>query len=168
MLVWDRDLLYDLAAEFRRMIVSAIEEDLIKDVIFKRFPEGCCGDASDLLGQYLLEHDIQTWNVVGQYYYNYDSGFETHRDIQTHNWLTTENPFEKKNYLIIDITGDQFYRQRMYGYFDIPVYVGRMDNFHGLFKFGEHDVYRFEGIDAYDYCARGKLWGLYKGIVGDE
>jgi len=163
--VGNRDLLYDLAAEFRRMIVSAIEEGLIQDVIFKKFPDGCCGDASDLLGQYLLDHGIQTWNVIGQYYYNYDLDSEAYREIQTHNWLSTENPFEKNNYLIIDITGDQFYRKKMYGYFDIPVYVGRMDNFHKLFEFEESDVYRFEGIDAYDYCARGKLWELYNGII---
>ena len=54
------------------------------------------------------------------------------------------------NGLIIDITGDQFED------YDIPVYVGKIDNFHRSFKLvAAHD---YEGMNG------GRLFGLYQKI----
>ena len=44
-----------LASEFRTAIEMAKKEgEFEADFIFSRFPRGCCGDVSSLLGQYLL------------------------------------------------------------------------------------------------------------------
>ena len=48
-----------LASEFRTAIEMAKKEgEFEADFIFSRFPRGCCGDVSSLLGQYLLENNI--------------------------------------------------------------------------------------------------------------
>lgn len=39
--------------------VARDAEEFDKDFSFCKFPRGCCGDASDLLAQFLLENGIQ-------------------------------------------------------------------------------------------------------------
>ena len=121
------------------------------DFAFPRFPKGCCGDTSDLLAEYLAQHDIYTYYVCGQ------------KGTQSHAWLvlvntvtvTTDNSdadrkykslisvynedndvmllrkyYNLKDAIIIDITGDQFTNQKCFLYYNIPVYVGFLDDFH--------------------------------------
>lgn len=45
-----------LVNQFRDAIDMARDSgDFDKDISFYKFPRGCCGDASDLLAQFLLE-----------------------------------------------------------------------------------------------------------------
>ncbi len=54
-----------LASEFRTAIEMAKKEgEFEADFIFSRFPRGCCGDVSSLLGQYLLENNIKSNYVL--------------------------------------------------------------------------------------------------------
>ena len=60
--------LNDLVLEFRQAIDKAKSLGALeKDCIFCRFPRGCCGDTSDLLAHYLLEHGIKTNYICGNY-----------------------------------------------------------------------------------------------------
>lgn len=161
----DSDLIYQLADEFRNMIESALDSGVIMDSTFRNFPIGCCGEASDLLGQYLLDHGIQTWYVCGTCYTEYDDVIQTNRNLQSHAWLTTDDPFSGRRYLIIDITGDQFWNNELYGRYDIPVYVGEMDDFHSLFPFEKRDVSRNVGLNGLGGSAQARLWMLYKQIM---
>ena len=52
-----------IVEQFAREFCIAIEKAQIAgefdtDFAFRRFPRACCGDASDLLAQYLLENKI--------------------------------------------------------------------------------------------------------------
>lgn len=124
--------------------------------------EGCCGDTSDLLAEYLAQHDIYTYYVCGQ------------KGTQSHAWLvlvntvtvTTDNSdadrkykslisvynedndvmllrkyYNLKDAIIIDITGDQFTNQKCFLYYNIPVYVGFLDDFHKLFRVDQCSIH---------------------------
>jgi hypothetical protein len=54
--------------KFRQAIEAAKENgEFIRDIVFRDFPSGCCGDASDLLAEYLLHDDIKTKYICGSY-----------------------------------------------------------------------------------------------------
>jgi len=102
-----------LAKSFREAIDKAVEfEELKKDCAYSSFPEGCCGDTSDLLAEYLLEHGIKTQYVCGTYI---DEQFNS---MRSHAWLCTEDG------TIIDITGDQFKDESTFLNYNETVYVG--------------------------------------------
>lgn len=118
-----------LVKQFREAIDIARGEDaFLKDICFGNFPHGCCGDASDLLANYLLSHGIQTWYVCGTYY------GESEEYRQSHAWL------ELSNGIIIDITGDQFKYEDVFLNYNNPAYIGEMDDFHALFDVEEMDI----------------------------
>ena len=143
-----------LATEFRKAIDSAFEAgEFDCDIIFRSFPQGCCGDASDLLAQYLLENGIKTTYICGTYW------GEAAENRQSHAWLITGR------YIIIDITGDQFKRSHVFLNYDKSVYVGKEDKFHRLFEVEDRNVYECHGIDALGSACRSRLWDLYKKIV---
>ncbi|PWT28230.1 hypothetical protein CPT75_14455 [Butyrivibrio fibrisolvens] len=115
--------LYNLVYSFRKAIEAAVI-----DGCFERknrmsgFPIGCCDDACDLLGMYLHQKEIDTIKVIG-----------TYRDLipdhlQNHAWLLMGGE------VIIDITGDQFSNRKELLFYSIPVYVGKEDEFHKMFK----------------------------------
>lgn len=83
-----------LVRDFRNAIDSARDDDrFLRLAPFNRFPRECCGHASDLLCQYLLEHGIKTSLVNGV----------CKEDRNWHHvWLETEDG------IVIDITCDQF------------------------------------------------------------
>ena len=60
-----------LASRFRRGIEIAHEEHLFQKQPFLDFPNACCGDAPDLLAQYLMdnlsEQNISYRSVYGTY-----------------------------------------------------------------------------------------------------
>lgn len=80
------------------------------------FPAGCCGDATDLLGLYLLKyHGLDSEYVCGHGLGNNSN--------QTHAWLVCEG-------YIIDITADQFNDD---GYELASVIIDKQSSFHELF-----------------------------------
>ena len=138
-----------LAEQFRNAIEQAKENDE-KDSLyfFQRFPSGCCGDASDLLAQYLSDNGIKTFQVRGDF---------CEPELQSHAWLSTENN------IVIDITDDQFKHNRIYNYFDIPVYVGGESDFHKMFQ--NRDFYY--DCELQNICGDSKcrLINLYRKIL---
>ena len=52
------------------------EGEFEADFIFSRFPRGCCGDVSSLLGQYLLENNIAENILAGTFEIQPNSSFE--------------------------------------------------------------------------------------------
>ena len=78
----------DAATRFR----AAFEQGGLRLHSLVNFPKGSCGDASEMLGQYLSDSDLGTWS--------YRSG--TQSDLfATHAWV-------ERNDMIVDITADQF------------------------------------------------------------
>ena len=142
-----------LASEFRTAIEMAKKEgEFEADFIFSRFPRGCCGDVSSLLGQYLLENNIKSNYVCGnRYFKNQEEG------MQSHAWLVVDR-------MIVDITGDQFSNKKSYYNYDKRVYVGTGDLFHELFEVEDRNVREFYGIESYSAVCRQRLFTLYEKI----
>lgn len=148
-----RKELEHFAFEFRMAIERAkAEGEFDSDLTFFQFPLACCGDASDLLAQYLLENGIKSTCVCGNRYFdNPETG------TQSHAWLLV-------NGLIIDITGDQFNNQSSYYNYNKRVYVGKGDAFHKLFEVENRHTYDFEGIENLGYVCQSRLFDLYRKI----
>ena len=144
-----------LARQFRNAIEAAIcagDPKVIEDICFSKFPTGCCGDASSLLGQFLLDHNILTYYVCGTYR---DKSFENE---QSHAWLLTDDQ------AIVDITGDQFHMDSRFQFYDIQVYYGKEDAFHKLFRVGYFDIREYKGLVEFDLFTQIRLVDLYKKI----
>lgn len=78
----------DTAMRFR----VALEQGGVRLDSLAGFPRGSCGDASELLGQYLSDSGLGTWS--------YRDGMQSD-PFFTHAWV-------ERNGLILDITADQF------------------------------------------------------------
>lgn len=124
-----------------------------KDISFYNFPRGCCGDASDLLAQFLLEHGVRTLYVCGSYY------DDSPENSQSHAWLLTDNQ------IIIDITGNQFRDNPVFLNYDKPVYVGTEDDFHRLFEVEDRDIHEHNGLDSLGSMCQPRLNELYRKII---
>jgi len=149
-----KDIKY-LATRFRVAIDKALAMgEFDKDFSFNRFPHGCCGDASYLLAQYLLDNSIKTNYVCGNYYYN-----DPTRNAQSHAWLWTDDK------TIIDITGDQFKSDSTFLKYCVSVYVGPEDEFHRLFEVNDRDVHENMGLEALGSICQPRLSRLYRKIV---
>ena len=170
--------LHKLVHQFKLAILAAFDDQCFSnDIVFRRFPHGCCGDTSCLLAEYLRLNGIETVYVCGS-----DKG-------QSHAWLVVNDGTINKsppqvfdlpahikailvsyggdesfdssgdaryeesdliNGMILDITADQFDQP--------PVYIGYMDEFHSRFAFQfAHDC---EGVGD-----NSRLCGLYRTIM---
>lgn len=145
------DEILKLATEFRTAINSAkVSDEFSTDFRMYKYPIGCCGDASDLLGQYLLDHGIHCKYVCGTHCTR-----DSPSNKQSHAWLLLDDG------RIVDISGDQFKYNDMYLNYDKPIYVGEMDTFHKLFI--EDDcVDTFEKVGIID---SDRLMELYRTIL---
>ena len=144
--------LSSLALKFRKAIENSQTDKYFKnDCNFRDFPYGCCGDASDLLAEFLMsEYHIPTLYVCGYYYYTDLTALP-----QSHAWL-------KRKDIIIDITGDQFHDRSEFFNYNSPVYVGKLDAMHELFVVKQRDI-RIAGLTARNNDYRMKM--LYKTIL---
>ena len=67
------------AIQYRKAIEDLRDEGTFdNDFSFNHFPRACCGDASDLLGQFFLDEGIQMWYVCGTYLEMLASGEISH------------------------------------------------------------------------------------------
>lgn len=159
MMVVSHRRIYDLALEFRHGIERARDQGLFKKPPFNRFPtfncfpSGCCGDASELLAQFFLEHGIRTKYIVGEY--QDDNPYNSQR----HAWLSTEDG------TIIDITGDQFASNPLFLCYDIPCYVGKIDSLHKKFEVIARQSYEFSGFNYESESAIHGMKDLYQKII---
>lgn len=144
-----------LATRFRHAIEAACANgEFSDDFSFGHFPRACCGDASDLLAQYLLDNGIATYYVCGEHY---DDDSESNG--QSHAWLKTADD------TIIDITGDQFKYDPTYLNYNESVYVGMIDEFHELFSVEDRDVHENHGLQALGDMCLPRLMKLYRIIL---
>lgn len=123
-----REIKY-LSSRFRRGIEIAHGKRLFQKQPFSDFPNACCGDAPELLAQYLMDNDlsqnISCRTVHGTYRYN---DFE---NIFGQSWLVVDGAY------IVDITSDQrqFKNEHIFPQDAIqPCYVGTKSMFHSLFE----------------------------------
>lgn len=123
------------------------------DISFHKFPCGCCGDASDLLAEFLLKNGIKTYYVCGTYR---DGSFD---EMQSHAWLETEDG------MIIDITGDQFRYNPNFMNYSETVYIGERDAFHILFEVEKRDVKKNYGLKPSGNRCQQRLYELYNTIM---
>ena len=143
-----------LAIQFRKAIELAQNAgEFENDFSFYKFPRACCGDASDLLAQFLLENGIKTWYTYGTFRPSRYEG------TQTHAWLITSDC------QIIDITGDQFRNNRTFLCYDKSVYVGEIDAFHLLFEDSDRWVIESKGINSLGIRSQERLKKLYRIIM---
>lgn len=169
--------IYQLACRFKRAIEEARDSGCFsKDLVFGDFPHACCGDTCCLFAEYLRNKGVQTIYVWG------DCGDQSHawlvikdhricepkkrsyavpddmREILSiYNGKPMDSVIDITRYeeddlidgLIVDITADQFG--------EIPIYVGKTDDFHRHFLFE----------NATDYCNLGdmRLNELYSTIL---
>lgn len=165
-----------MVKNFRKKIDRAQCKRLFAGTMLEKFPVQCCGVASKLLAEFLLNNGVETLWISAE-------EFETH---ETHAWLVVKddkiapprscfddvpnnimgllgvygggNPDNLKevtcykeqdieNGLIIDITGDQFNES--------PVYVGHMDDFHKRFDFVA--AFEHEGLLNEEYAELFKI-----------
>ena len=146
-------MIQQLITQFRCAIDKAkTAGEFVSDISFYKFPRGCCGDASDLLGEYLLENGINSLYVCGNRYFD-----DPEEGTQSHAWLLV-------NGMIADITGDQFSDRSCYYNYDITDYYGPCDDFHKLFEVENRDVYPFPGLKNYSEVCSGRLFNLYEKI----
>lgn len=69
---------------------------------------------------------------------------------------------ELQGRIIIDITGDQFCEEREFLFYDIPVYVGMMDEMHRLFEI--NFIHICTGLEGVGGTNQYRLCSLYRKI----
>ncbi|GAA0736780.1 hypothetical protein Drose_35940 [Dactylosporangium roseum] len=108
---------------------AGLERGGLRMVSLAEFPKGSCGDACELLGQFLADSGLGDWQ--------YRSG-KRDEPFHTHAWLEQDG-------LILDITADQFPD------IDEPVILTRDSGWHAQFQLmgGGHvaNLGRFDGHD---------------------
>lgn len=140
-----------LSAEFRRAIEKAKASGEFKQAPFNNFPHACCGDASLLLAEYLLENDIDAYCVGGTFYDRSPEG------LWSHSWVVVNG------LIVVDITADQFRAALPPLRNSTAVYCGPEDAFHNLFKYDWGPMQ--ERICHFDEPARSRLSELYSTIM---
>ena len=118
------DTVYELVAKFRNAIDTAKSrrEFNSRSCLFK-FPDDCCDITCDLLGEYLKEHGIHTFQINGRHKYDFQ---------WRHVWLNTFDG------VVIDITGDQFNGKKGFSNNISGVWVGEENEVHDIFALVEN------------------------------
>ena len=90
----DTQRIRKLACEYRKAIEDAKADGcFISDTPMKDFPRGCCGDASDLIGEYLLRNGIDDlYYVCGMHYPNTGDDEADFQGKQSHAWIAIGDP----------------------------------------------------------------------------
>ena len=169
--------LVKMASLFRSKMDRSLRDCLFaNDIIFRRFPRGCCGDTCYLLAEYLKEHGVQTIYVCGTFHDQshawlvvkdesihiptpkyYTTPVEIKRLLESYGETVPDKPVDISKYeecdleegVLVDITADQFGQK--------PVYVGPLDQFHREFNFDfAHD---------YNGFGNNRLSRLYDSII---
>ena len=138
--------LSEIAWKFRHAIENAREAGEYGE-LFIKFPDGQCGNVSDLLSQYLNDLGYESVYYVNGTFYDFDN-----EDSQSHTWLEVKG-------IIIDITGDQFRQRQEPLKCDVPVYVGPIDEWHKIFDTSHGSYYIHTGLqETWFIYAELKRW----------
>ena len=147
------------ASRFRIGAEKAHEQRLFKTQPFNNFPNACCGDAPELLAQYLFEN----YDSNGKYQCVYGVfRYDDFENIFGHSWLVVNDS------IIVDITADQrqfsnasIFPQNAY----VPCFVGMNSDFHSLFEIEPAQRRDFYGIDTMGDYTYARLKILYDIII---
>lgn len=149
-----------LASRFRHGIDIAHEEGMFRKQPFLDFPNACCGDAPELLAQYLIDNDldrnIRCRCMYGTYRYD---DFE---NIFGHSWLLVDESY------IIDITADQrpFKDDSIFPQDAVqPCYVGTNSEFHSMFDIEPLQCREFYGLKSLGKFSYHRMKELYDVIL---
>lgn len=129
-----------LANVFRNAIEEANDDNCFnpRDRM-RRFPDGCCDDASEIFAYYLALKGIHVLEVNGLY------EDDIPENKTNHVWLETDEGY------VIDLTADQFMN-------DCHVYVGEYNDFYlGLS--------RVKKEECYNIVENERLYSDYKEII---
>lgn len=132
---------YELCKKFRLAIDNAKinNEFTISSCLFT-FPKECCDITCDLLGQYLFENNIHTYQINAQ------SKYDSQR---RHVWLKFNND------TVIDITADQFIGKDGFPQVIESVYMGRENAVHKIFSKNRKKEKNTSFVDPKDYNGFG-------------
>ena len=148
------------ALRFRTGVETAHKNRLFKSQPFNDFPNACCGDAPELLAQYLIDNDLnQKINcriVYGTYRYDdFDNFFG-------HSWLVVNEG------IIVDITADQrqFKDKNIFPQNAIqPCFVETNSEFHSMFEIVPVQCREFYGLRNLGDYAYKRMKELYDIIL---
>ena len=147
------------ASRFRAGAEKAHRQRLFRSQPFNDFPNACCGDAPELLAQYLKEnYDINSKYQCVYGVYRYDD-FD---NIFGHSWLVVNDC------IIVDITSDQrqFMNARIFPQNAcVPCFVGKHSDFHSLFEMEPSQCRDFCGIETMGDFTFARLKTLYDIIL---
>lgn len=154
-----RELKY-LTTRFRRGIEIAHGERQFRKPPFADFPNACCGDAPELLAQYLIDNGsdqcVRCRTVYGTYRYD---DFE---NIYGHSWLVVDDTY------IVDITADQrqFKNERIFPQDAVqPCFVGMDSKFHSMFEIEPSQCREFYGLRNLGDYSYQRMKELYDVIL---
>lgn len=128
-----------------RRLRAAIETTPTLLASFERFPRGACGDASELLGQYLSDCGLGDWTYV--------MAFASRPETMSHGWVEQDG-------VIADITADQFAMADGFGT-PAPVIVTRDRSWHDL-HFRSQTKSRQAGLDWWSGPTHEEVAELYR------
>lgn len=126
-----------LALSFRAAIESMITEEFGESTWFSRFPNGCCGDTSELLAKYFDDNGIRVEYVWGMH------------GNQSHAWI-------EYNDYVVDITSDQF------SDIDERVVIKKDKQWYSKFK---RQSRRYSNFEVDNKLNKERLSKLYKNIT---
>jgi len=152
-----------MASQFRdAIIIAQNNKEFENDDVMCHFPNDCCNDVVDLLGEYLLRNGYEDlWYVSGVLYSDIDEDLSSQND-KTHAWISVGHPFDSGS-MIVDILRDIFLDANGSGD-ALEVYVGPMDEFHRLFRTEGNAYYQFRGLQQYSE-SQYRLIDLYNRIL---
>lgn len=152
----DTENLRKLACDFRKALEDVSDKNLYGRLsIFRRFPNGCCTYASDLLAQYLIDNGIPAESIQ-------TITSETYKERYTHCWVMIDER------IFMDITADQFNGKAYFmKYSPIPdcCIVPRNTGFYKLFHNRTTEYSRNVGLDAYGDDISEKLKTVYSAAI---
>ena len=149
-----------LSACFRYGIEVAHEDRLFRERPFSDFPNACCGDAPDLLAQYLMDN-IQNYVISCRCVYG-TYRYDDFENIYGHSWLVVNDK------IIVDITADQrqFKNEEIFPQDAvIPCYVGEKSKLHSLFEIEPSQCRNFYGLQNLGECSYKRMKKLYDTIL---
>lgn len=149
-----------LASRFRRGAEIAYAKGLFDERPFNDFPNACCGDATELVAQYLLDNDPSHTLRCRYIYGTYD--YDDFENKFGHTWL------EVNDGIIVDITANQrqFRDSKIFPQDAIvPCYVGMRNDFYSLFEENPHQSYRFCDLRCFPEEAYIRMKNIYDTII---
>lgn len=145
----EKEQLSQLASDFREAIERLIKKRNDPYDMLLGFPRGKCGFVSSLFQRYLHEQFGEEVLYV-----------TSSRDCpESHAWLETDKG------IIIDITGDQYFDRENEFFYNIPVYVGTLDDFHKAFGKCKKSYYVEHGASPFRDDSSLKIDKTYETII---